>query len=32
MDGPTEMLESESTQFDSRIIVVNSHLGQMRIE
>jgi hypothetical protein len=32
VDGSQEMLESGNTQFDSRILVVNSGGGQMRIE
>jgi len=32
VDGSQEMLESGNTQFDSRILVVNSSGGQMRIE
>jgi len=32
VDGSWEMLESGNTQFDSRILVVNSGGGQMRVE
>jgi hypothetical protein len=32
VDGSGEMLESGDTQFDSRILFVNSGGGQMRIE